>query len=142
MGERPGDESGYGRGQALTNTNDSNPGQIARELMRTVGKAVAAATSVEPEKIAWDPAWERFAGLYRSLWGDTRVVLMHERLVVMSPNGSSIDDSVELVPIGGDRFRMVAPTGGGAVGEIVRFVERDGQVVRMITGDSYVDRVR
>jgi len=25
---------------------------------------------------------------------------------------------------------------------VVRFVEEDGQVVRMITGDSYVDRVR
>ena len=32
--------------------------------------------------------------------------------------------------------------GGGAVGEIVRFVEENGEVVRMITGDSYADRVR
>jgi hypothetical protein len=37
---------------------------------------------------------------------------------------------------------MVAPTGGGPVGEIVRFVEEDGEVVRMITGDSYSVRVR
>jgi hypothetical protein len=37
---------------------------------------------------------------------------------------------------------MVAPTGGGAVGEVVRFVEENGEVVRMITGDSYADRVR
>jgi hypothetical protein len=28
------------------------------------------------------------------------------------------------------------------VGEVVRFVEEGGRVVRMITGDSYVDRVR
>ena len=27
------------------------------------------------------------------------------------------------------------------MGEVVRFVEEGGRVVRMITGDSYVDRV-
>jgi hypothetical protein len=36
----------------------------------------------------------------------------------------------------------VAPTGGGPVGEIVRFVKENGEVVRMITGDSFVNRVR
>jgi CubicO group peptidase (beta-lactamase class C family) len=126
----------------LTNTNDSNPSQIAQELMMTVGKAVGEVTEVEPQVVAWDPAWARFAGLYRSLWGDTRVVLLDEELVLMTPNASSIDTSVRLEPIGEGRFRMEAPTGGGAVGEIVRFVEQDGEVVRMITGDSYSDRVR
>ncbi len=125
----------------LTNTNDSNPGGIARELMRTVGEAVAAATKVKAPVVAWDPAWERFTGLYRSPWSDSQVVLLNERLVVMTPNASRIDDSVGLEPIGDGRFRMTAPTGGGAVGETVRFVERDGEVVRMITGDSYSDRV-
>jgi len=43
---------------------------------------------------------------------------------------------------GDDRLlSTVAPTGGGAVGEVVRFVEENGEVVRMITGDSYADRV-
>jgi hypothetical protein len=37
-------------------------------------------------------------------------------------------------------FRMAS--GGGPVGEIVRFVEENGRVVGMITGDSYVERVR
>lgn len=36
---------------------------------------------------------------------------------------------------------MLHPTGGGPVGEIVRFVEENGRVIRMITGDSYSDRV-
>ncbi len=126
----------------LTNTNDSNPGGIARELMNTVGEAVANATEVEAVTVAWDPSWERFAGIYRSTWGDSQVVLLNQRLVLMTPNSSSIDDSVGLEPIGNGRFRMTAPTGGGAVGEVVRFVERGGEVVRMITGDSYSDRVR
>ena len=126
----------------LTNTNDSNPAQIARQLMSTVGEAVASATAVAPEVVAWNPAWARFAGVYRGRGGETRVLVMNERLVTMNPWASSIGDPTELEPIGDGRFRMVAPTGGGAVGEIVRFVEENGEVVRMITGDSFVDRVR
>ena len=60
----------------------------------------------------------------------------------MTPNAPGIEASVELEPLGGGRFRMVAPTGGGAVGEVVHFVERDGEVVRMVTGDSYSERIR
>ncbi len=126
----------------LTNTNDSNPSDIARQLMSTVGDAVADATEEEPDVVAWDPSWERFAGLYRGRWGDSQVVLLNERLVIITPSARNVDNPVSLEPLGNGEFMMVAPTGGGVVGEVVRFVEEDGQVVRMITGDSYVDRVR
>jgi hypothetical protein len=49
---------------------------------------------------------------------------------------------VRLEPLGNGVFRFVTPTGGGPVGETVRFVEEGGRVVRMYIGDSYVDRVR
>ena len=39
----------------LTNTNDSNPSQIAGELMNTVGEAVAEATAAQSEQVGWDP---------------------------------------------------------------------------------------
>ena len=65
---------------------------------------------------------------------------MNDRLVVMNPWATSIEDPTELEAIDDGLFRMVAPTGGGAVGEVVRFVEENGEVVRMITGDSYADR--
>jgi CubicO group peptidase (beta-lactamase class C family) len=127
----------------LTNTNDSNPGQIASELMSTVGDAVAEVTEDDEEQVAWNPAWERFAGLYgREGRGRTRVLVMNERLVMMNPWASSIGEPTELEPVGDGTFRMVAPTGGGVVGEVVRFVEENGEVVRMITGDSYVVRLR
>jgi CubicO group peptidase (beta-lactamase class C family) len=126
----------------LTNTNDSNPGDIARQLMSTVGDAVAKASAQKPKAVAWDPSWARYAGLYRGRGGDTQVVLLNQRLVMISPNAPNVDNPTALEPIGGGRFRFVAPTGGGPVGEVVRFVEENGRVVRMITGDSYVDRVR
>ena len=83
-----------------------------------------------------------FCGAVPELGGDTQVVLLNQRLVMITPTASNVDDPVELEPLGNGLFRMVAPTGGGAVGEVVRFVEEDGQVVRMITGDTYDDRVR
>ena len=126
----------------LTNTTDSNPFDIALQLMNNVGEAVAKATDHGPKAIAWDPAWSRFAGLYRSAGADQHVVELHQRLVIINPVAPTLENPVRLEPIGQDQFRYVAPTGGGPVGEVVRFVEEGGRVVRMITGDSYADRVR
>ena len=103
---------------------------------------MAKATALKPKIVAWNPAWARFAGLYRGRGGDSQVVLLNERLVILSANGPSTENPVRLEPIGDGLFKYVAPGGGGPVGEVVRFVEEGGRVVRMITGDSYVDRVR
>jgi len=125
----------------LTNTNDSDPNGIAIQLMNTVGEAAAKAIAPRPVRVAWDPSWARFAGLYRGRFGDSQVVLLADRLVLITPNAQTADNPIQLEPIGGGRFRYQAPVGGGPVGEVVRFVEEGGRVVRMITGDSYVDRV-
>lgn len=126
----------------LTNTNDSYPSDIAQQLMATVGQAAAKAAAVKPAVIAWDPAWERFAGLYRGRGGDSQVVLLNKKLVLITPNGPNLDDPVTLEPLGNGRFRFVAPTGGGVVGEVVRFEEQSGRPMRMYAGDSWIDRVR
>ena len=58
----------------LTNADDANPGAIATQLMNTVGEAVAkaAAAGSDDTTPTWDPAWPRFAGLYRGRGGDRR----------------------------------------------------------------------
>ncbi len=125
----------------LTNGDDSVPFDLAKELMATVGRAVAkAATPAEP-KPEWDPKWSRFAGLYRNRNSDLNVVELDRRLVIISPTATSLESQSRLIPIGGDRFRLEAATGGSAVGEIVRFAEENGRVTRMFTGDSFIDRV-
>lgn len=126
----------------LTNTNDSNPADIAQQLMATVGQAATKAAKAKPVPVPWDPAWERFAGLYRGPWGDQQVVLLNKKLVIIAPNGPNVDDPVTLEPLGSGSFRFVAPTGSGVVGEVVRFVEESGRPMRMYTGDSWIDRVR
>jgi CubicO group peptidase (beta-lactamase class C family) len=125
----------------LTNGDDSVPSDFAAHLMSTVGEAVAKAANPAEKRIEWDPSWSRFAGLYRSLWGDSEVVELHRRLVLIDPLSSNPDSQVQFIPLGGGRFRFEAPTGGGVVGEVVRFEEQNGRVVRMHTGDSFADRV-
>jgi D-alanyl-D-alanine carboxypeptidase len=126
----------------LTNTNDSNVGDIARELIVTVGAAVAKASAPKSVAAAWDPAWERFAGLYRGQWGDNQVVVLNKKLVLITPNGSNVDSPTALEPLGGGRFRVVAPTGGGEAGEVVHFTEDAGKPMRLYLGDGYFDRVK
>jgi len=126
----------------LTNTNDSNPSDIARQLISTVGQAVAKASVRKPATVTWDPMWARFAGLYRGRGGDSHVVLLNQKLVIITPNATSVDNPVTLEPLGGGRFRFVAPSGGGAVGEVVHFVEETGRPTRMYIGDGWIDRVQ
>jgi D-alanyl-D-alanine carboxypeptidase len=126
----------------LTNADDANPGALATELMHTVGSAVVKASEPPPSSTRWDPAWSRFAGLYRGRNGDSRVVELNQRLVIVSSTRTNLDDPVRLEPLGDGTFRYTGSAGGGPVGEIVRFVEENGRVTRMITGDSYVDRVQ
>ena len=110
--------------------------------MNTVGQAVSKAAAKPAPAPTWDSSWSRFAGLYRGRGGDSRVVELNKRLVLVASNSATLDNPVQLEPIGNGTFRYVAPVGGGPVGEIVRFVEENGRVTRMITGDSYVERVQ
>src|SRR5262245_47863361 len=126
----------------LTNADDGNPAALATELMNTVGQAVAKAAAKPPVTPTWDTSWSRFTGLYRGRGGDTRVVELNKRLVLVASNSANLDNPIRLAPVGNGTFRYVASSGGGPVGEIVRFVEENGRVTRMITGDSYVERVQ
>lgn len=124
----------------LTNTNDSDPRDFARQLMVTVGSAVAKA--VKPANAQWDPSWQRFAGRYRNYYDDSvmQVVMLNERLVLLPGSATAAETKVFLEPIGDSRFRFMAPTGGQAVGEEVRFVEKSGEPTRMYTAESWAER--
>jgi D-alanyl-D-alanine carboxypeptidase len=124
----------------LSNGDDSNPAEIAQHLMQIVGTAVAKTIPAKPAA-AWDPAWSRFAGLYRGDFGDTAVVELNHELVSFDPAGANPERQNKLKAIGNGQFRLEAPTGGGAVGEVVRLVDQPGGKMRMYTGGSYSERV-
>ncbi len=108
----------------------------------TVGDAVAKAAKVKPTAL-WDDAWARFAGLYRSPYDDSivQVVRLNKQLVLLPAGVGPAETKVMLEPLGEGRFKLMAPTGGGRVGEVVRFEEKEGNVTRMVTGDGWSDRV-
>jgi D-alanyl-D-alanine carboxypeptidase len=62
-------------------------------------------------------------------------------LVLLSDNGRAAETKVVLEPLGDGRFRLMAPTGGSEIGEIVRFEEKDGKVTRMFQGDGWATRI-
>jgi D-alanyl-D-alanine carboxypeptidase len=124
----------------LANADDAGPADLAMRLMQSVGEAVAKAAAAKPD-VRWDPAWSRFAGLYRNRFGDTQVVEMDRALVTLDPTAPTFDNPNRLEPLGEGRFRLASRTGGVSVGETVRFVEENGRVVRMYAGDSFSDRV-
>ena len=49
----------------------------------------------------------RFVGLYRGQGGDSQVVLLNEKLVIITPNGPNVDNPITLEPLGSwiDRVR-------------------------------------
>jgi CubicO group peptidase (beta-lactamase class C family) len=124
----------------LTNGDDSEPADLAQKLMDTVGKSVADAAKAKAVEVSWDPSWSRFAGLYRSRMGESAVVELNKRLVSFNPASPNPEQQNKLVPIGNGQFKLEAPAGGGAVGEVVKFVEVNGKL-RMYTGGSYFDKV-
>ncbi len=135
---RPDDKIGV---IVLTNAQDAAPAEIAVQLMNSVGEAVAKVRKAPAPDVTWNPSWSRFAGIYRSRFGDTQVVELNRQLVQLTLGGPTLENPLKLTPLGNGLFRLDGPTGGTAVGETVRFVEADGKVIRMITGDSFADRV-
>ena len=125
----------------LSNADDAVPSDMAQHLMQIVGVAVAKASAKKPSTMAWDPAWSRFAGIYRSASGDTAVVELYQQLVAFDPAGANPERQNKLTPLGNGLFRLEAPSGGGAVGEVVRFVDQPSGKLRMYTGGSYSEKV-
>lgn len=125
----------------LSNADDTVPDRFVQQAHEVIGKAILKARP-KPAEPRWDPSWSRFAGLYRTIWGDQQVVEMDRRLVLIDPLAEApADSALELRPGSDGAFLLEGPNGGSPVGEPVRFEERDGKVVRMIVGYSPADRV-
>lgn len=126
----------------LTNSADSEVGEIARQLIAAIGPAAAKASAgAQPAKVAWDPAWARFQGVYRGRSNDMSIVVQNGRLVALSSAATGVDAAVRLEPLGDGRFRFDAPTGSPPAGETLYFHEVAGQPTRLFIGDNWLDRV-
>jgi len=128
----------------LTNGDDSRPETIAERALQTIGEAVVKAAQPEKKPPLWDPAWTRFAGLYRSIWGDLQVVALEDSLAAFDPVSEEFqpEEMSKLVPRGEGVFTLEAKTGGSAIGEAVTFIEGEGRVKAIRIGQTLMERVR
>jgi hypothetical protein len=61
--------------------------------------------------------------------------------VLLSATAAAAETRSVLEPLGGGQFKLMAPTGGSAIGEVVRFEEKDGRITRMFLGDGWSTRI-
>lgn len=125
----------------LTNGDDSRPDAIASRGLDLIGEAIAKAAAPPAKPPLWDVSWSRFAGLYRTLWGDSQVVELNNSLVMFDPTGDDPSAQQKLIPQGNGVFKLDGPTGGGAIGELVTFLEENGRVTGMRIGYGVSQRV-
>jgi CubicO group peptidase (beta-lactamase class C family) len=125
----------------LTNSTDSGVNDIARQALAAFGPPVAKLAAAGAATAAWDPAWARFQGLYRSRGGDGFVVMLNQRLVLLGATAAGIEAATRLEPLGHGRFRLDSATGGPPVGEVVYFLEDSGKPMRMVVGDNTSERI-
>jgi D-alanyl-D-alanine carboxypeptidase len=83
----------------LSNSGDADREGIVNQLIATVGQAVVKAAAKTPV-VVWEPAWERFAGIYRSRGSDSQVVVLNMRLVIVDPAAANLDNQIRLEPLG------------------------------------------
>ena len=128
----------------LTNGDDAGPQGIANRVMEMIGQPLAKAAAPREDKPSWDPAWRKYAGLYRSMWGDEQVVEVKDALALIDPQSDDPQTGMmKLKPLGAGRFILEGPTGGSAIGEEVTFTEAAGGTVqRMTVGYQTSDRVK
>jgi CubicO group peptidase (beta-lactamase class C family) len=123
----------------LTNADDGNPQQFADKAFQWVAPAVARA--VGTSAAATPPAgWERYAGRYRSPWGDAQVLVVDGRLALIDPSQPDPMPTVTwLHPVAEHVFRAETRNGFGSHGEPVAFeLAADGRVARLRVGDNYL----
>jgi hypothetical protein len=104
-----------------------------------------AKAAKEAKPTPFDPAWERYFGKYRNIWGDVQVLRYKDQLVAVSPNlPDPTLGMVTLRPVDGEEhvFRIETEENFGAEGELAVFeLDAAGQVSRLVMGNSYTEPV-
>ncbi len=117
--------------------------EISTQLLKAAGAALGGATKPLPGAIAPEPDLERFAGLYRSVWGEIAVVPWQAGLAAVDlPTSDLLGDLARLKPIEGNIFRRIREESDD-LGEEVRFeVGPDGKVVSLVWHGTHSIKVR
>jgi CubicO group peptidase (beta-lactamase class C family) len=125
----------------LTNADDGDPVKYVDKAFDWVGPAILKAAA--PTAAAAPAGWERYAGRYRSAWGDAQVMLVEGRLAMLDPSmADPMPHVIWLNPMGEHTFCAETRNGFASHGEPVVFeLDGGGHVVRVKVGDNYLTAI-
>ncbi len=127
----------------MVNAMNVDTEEISTQLLRVAGAALAEGSTATPETKRPPQDLERFAGLYRSVWGEFAVVPWAGGLAVLDVPTSDITAGLmRLKQIEGGTFRRIREDGDD-LGEEVRFeTGPDGKVTGTLWHQARSAKVR
>lgn len=127
----------------MINAMSVNTEEVATQLLKVAGAALGEATKPTGPTEPPNPDLERFAGLYRSVWGEFAVVPWDGGLAVLDlPTSEILGDLVRLKKVERGTFRRVREDGDD-LGEEVRFeAGPDGRVTGLVWHQAHSIKVR
>ena len=127
----------------MINAMNVDTEEVSTQLLNVAGAALGEAGKPVAGAKAPDPDLERFAGLYRSVWGELAVVPWQDGLAAVDlPTSDLLRDLVRLKRIEGGTFRRIREDGDD-LGEEVRFeTGPDGRVSGLVWHQARSTKVR
>jgi CubicO group peptidase (beta-lactamase class C family) len=126
----------------LTNADDGNPLLYMETAIKWVAPTLAKAA--KPAAVnGFNPAWERYFGKYRSIWGDLQVLRYKDKLAAVGLNlPDPLTGIVTLAPVSEHTFRIETEENFGSEGEVATFeMDASGKVMRLFMGNLYIDAI-
>jgi CubicO group peptidase (beta-lactamase class C family) len=127
---------------AMSNAMGVDPDAIAAQMIKILGDTIRKIREKPEAAKAPDPALAKFAGLYRSAWGEAAISVWDDGLAVLPlPTDNPLEAMEKLKLVEGLRFRRVRDD--GALGEEIAFeADKDGRIFRFKQHGNYTEKVR
>jgi CubicO group peptidase (beta-lactamase class C family) len=126
----------------MVNAMGVNIGEISTQLLRIVGEAVEAPLP-GPDQPVGGPEFEKYCGLYNSVWGEFAIVPWRDGLAAIDlPCPAPLDSLTRLKHEKGDSFRRIREDDGEAGEEIVFETDANGRVAGLRWHGAYSCRTR
>ncbi len=125
----------------MLNAMGESPETIAAQAFKVVAPALADSCDATPPAAAVE--LERFAGLYRSVWGETAIVPWRGGLgALLLPTDTPMSDFTKLKHVEGNTFRRIRENGDDLGEEVIFETDAGGAVVRYLWHNNYARKVR
>jgi CubicO group peptidase (beta-lactamase class C family) len=127
----------------LTNTIGSEPGFYAAKAFDLIAPAIDAARKAPDEAPARNTDWDRYTGVYDSIWGQVAIVPWQDGLALLElESRNPAEDMMRLQHVGEHTFRRVRED-DDSLGETVYFeVGDDGRVRRFQRHSIWMNKLR